>query len=230
MENYYDILEVSQKASKEIITKAYRTLVKKYHPDANSKNDKPIDDEKIKKINEAYDVLCDEEKRKNYDKELERLKEQENNNMQQRYEKILEQNQLLQQELANLKARYQGNYNNPSLNNTYNETSNKDTNDSIGREVNQNYNDNLQQEIDRRVSQSINKAYKDAYIQRMRDYGYRIHYKKTLKERAKDLFSIFLAIIIVSIILFILWQIPSVRNHVESNKIFQAFMNSFFRK
>ena len=217
MENYYDILEVSQKASKEIITKAYRTLVKKYHPDANSNSDKPIDDERIKKINEAYDVLCDEEKRKNYDIELERLKEQENNDMQLRYEKILEQNKILQQELANLKGRYQGNYNELS-NNTYQE------------EVNSGYNDNLQHEIDRRVTQSVNKAYHDAYIQRMRDYGYRIRYKKTLKERAKDLLSVSIAIIAVLIILFILWQIPVIRNHVESNKIFQSFMKSFFGK
>ena len=230
MENYYDILEVSPKASKEIITKAYRTLVKKYHPDANSKNSKPIDDEKIKKINEAYDVLCDEEKRKNYDMELEKIKEQENNNIQLRYEKILEQNRLLQQELATLKARYEGNYNNQSLNNTYQENTNEDLNNSHHQNGNQNYNDNLQREIDKRITQSVNKAYHDAYIQRMRDYGYRIYHKKTLKERAKDLLSIFLAIMTILIILSILWQIPAIRNHVESNKIFQAFMNSFIRR
>ena len=218
MENYYDILEVSPKASKEIITKAYRTLVKKYHPDANSKNNKPIDDEKIKKINEAYDVLCDEEKRKKYDIELEKIKEQENNDMQLRYERILEQNQLLQQELANLKARYQGNDNNESLSNTYQEN------------MNSNYNDNLQQEIDKRVSQSINKAYHDAYVQRMRDYGYRVYHKKTLKDRAKDLLSLGISIGIVLVILFILWQIPSVREHIESNNFFRSFVNAFFRK
>ncbi len=217
MENYYDILEVSSKASKEVITKAYRTLVKKYHPDANSKNNKPIDDEKIKKINEAYDVLSDEEKRKKYDEELERIKQQENEDMQLRYEKLVEQNRLLQQELANLKN-YQGNYNNERLQNTYNEN------------FNSNYNDNLQREIDQRINQSVNKAYHDAYIQRMRDYGYKIYHKKTLKERGKDFLSICLAIIIVLIILFILWHIPSVRNHIESNKIFKAFMNSFFGK
>lgn len=216
MENYYDILEVSPKASKEIITKAYRTLVKKYHPDANTTNNKPIDDEKIKKINEAYDVLCDEEKRKNYDLELEKIKEQENNDMQLRYEKILEQNRILQQELANLRS-YQGNYNNGSLQNTYNEN------------VNTNYNDNLQRELDQRINQSVNKAYHDAYVQRMRDYGYKIYHKKTLKERAKDFLSIAIAIAVVSIILFILWQIPSIREHIESNKIFQSFINAFFK-
>ena len=152
------------------------------------------------------------------DIELERLKEQKNNDMQSRYQKVLEQNRILQQELANLQGRYQGDYNNELSNNTYQANTNPT------------YNDNLQREIDMRVNQSVNKAYHDAYIQRMRDYGYRIRYKKTLKERAKDLLSISLAVIVVLVILFILWQIPSIRNHVESNKIFRSFMNAFFGK
>ena len=36
MKNYYEILEVSENASFEVIEKAYRTLAKKYHPDMNS--------------------------------------------------------------------------------------------------------------------------------------------------------------------------------------------------
>ena len=66
-QNYYDILEVSKNASPEIIEKAYKTLVKKYHPDLQKDSDKNKYEEKIKKINEAYDILSDSEKRKNYD-------------------------------------------------------------------------------------------------------------------------------------------------------------------
>ncbi len=72
-ENYYDILEINKNASPEIIEKAYKTLVKKYHPDLQ-KNDLKIKyEEKIKKINEAYEVLSDSEKRKNYDLNLKKI-------------------------------------------------------------------------------------------------------------------------------------------------------------
>lgn len=65
-ENYYDILEVSKTATSEDIKKSYRKLALKYHPD-KAGGDKSSE-EKFKKIAEAYEVLSDETKRKNYDK------------------------------------------------------------------------------------------------------------------------------------------------------------------
>ena len=66
--SYYDILEVSPKASKEVIKNAYRALSKKYHPDTY-KGDLKYAQEKMKEINTAYETLIDEEKRLNYDYE-----------------------------------------------------------------------------------------------------------------------------------------------------------------
>ena len=71
METLYDILEVSRKASKEVIEKAYKTLAKKYHPDLQTAENKEIAEKRMKEINEAYDVLSDEQKRKEYDEKLE---------------------------------------------------------------------------------------------------------------------------------------------------------------
>jgi len=63
--DYYDMLGVNKKASGEEIKKAYRKLALKYHPD-HAKDDKAAE-EKFKKISEAYAVLSDKEKRKQYD-------------------------------------------------------------------------------------------------------------------------------------------------------------------
>ncbi|MGA8848245.1 MAG: DnaJ domain-containing protein [Dehalococcoidia bacterium] len=64
--DYYRILGVSKNASDEEIKKAYRKLAMQYHPDRNPGKEKWAN-EKFKEINEAYGVLGDPEKRKQYD-------------------------------------------------------------------------------------------------------------------------------------------------------------------
>lgn len=64
--DYYECLEISKTSDKESIKKAYRKLALKYHPDRNA-NDKNAE-EQFKRINEAYQVLSDDEKREIYDK------------------------------------------------------------------------------------------------------------------------------------------------------------------
>ena len=64
-DNFYNVLGINEKASKDEIKKAYRALQMKWHPDKNPGNQEAIN--MTQKINEAYETLGDEQKRSEYD-------------------------------------------------------------------------------------------------------------------------------------------------------------------
>lgn len=189
--NYYNILEVNKNASPEIIEKAYKTLVKKYHPDLQNNNLKAEYEEKIKLINEAFEVLSNSEKRKNYDL-----------NLKQNEVSIEDYNNLINE---NLKLKNKINYLENNLNNN--------------KYINNNYSDNIQQ----KYNDVINKAYYDAYIQDLKNRGYKIKYKKTFKEYLKSLISLFITIIIFLLI----FQIPFIKNYFFNNELIKIIINCF---
>ncbi len=102
MKNYYEILEVDPKASKEVIEKAYKVLAKKYHPDLQEEKNKKSAEEKIKRINEAYEILSDENKKAKYDEKLKQIKEEEERI------KVAKNNEYIN----NIKSVYTNQYNN----------------------------------------------------------------------------------------------------------------------
>ena len=91
MKNYYEILEVDKNASEEVIEKAYKTLAKIYHPDlqnnSNSQN-------KMQQINEAYEILSNDFKRREYDEKI-----QKQSVSVEEYNKIIQENNRLKQDL-----------------------------------------------------------------------------------------------------------------------------------
>jgi curved DNA-binding protein CbpA len=65
VKNYYDILQVSQKASGEVIDASWKALIRQCHPDL-----KKDGEERTRELNEAHDVLSDKKKRRDYDASL----------------------------------------------------------------------------------------------------------------------------------------------------------------
>ena len=81
----------------------------------------------------------------------------------------------------------------------------------------------IQEIIQQKYNDAINKAYYDAYIQDLKNRGYKIRYKKTFKEYLKSLFSLFITLII----LFLFFQIPFIKNYFLNNELIKIFIQSF---
>lgn len=213
-ENYYDILEINKNASPEIIEKAYKTLVKKYHPDLQENDLKIKYEEKIKKINEAYEVLSDSEKRKNYDFILKNDEISIDD-----YNNLYNENINLKNEINYLKNNldnYKKNYNNNSINNCNNISNNNYASMN-----------NIENKINQKINNAVNQAYYDAYIQDLKNRGYKIKYKKTFK----DFLALILTILVIFSVGFILWHIPFTKNYLvnlyNENSALQFIVNIF---
>ena len=210
-ENYYDILEVNKNASQEIIDKAYKILVKKYHPDLKEENLKNKFEEKIKKINEAYDVLSNLEKRKNYDKFL-----KENELSIENYNKLYNENIILKKQLNDL---------NDELLNFKNNIYNKENN-YIKNYSNNNYYKYNSQKVNTNYQNKNNLNNKELSINYFLNYF--LHISKII---FKNFFAIFLTFLFIIIICFILWHIPFTKNYLinlyNENFIIKNIINFF---
>ncbi len=148
MSNLYEILEVSEKASKEVIEKAYRVLAKKYHPDLQEETQKQEAEIKMKQINDAYDILSNEEKRKQYDMELEKERLEEKQHNAQQYQNAQVENDV-QRDYENRQAQME--YENKQVQMEY-----------------ENKQAQIEYQNKQKIQNEINKAYNDAYYTYLR--------------------------------------------------------------
>ena len=173
MKNYYEILEVDKNASKEIIDKAYKTLVKKYHPDLKNDFEKLEAESKIKEINEAYDVLSDKFKREEYNQNFK------NNYISiEEYNLLIEENNKLKKEIIFMKNKY--------TNNDYNYSQNNNANNNVNNY--QNFNYNYTNNNSNKEFEFINKIFNNS---------------KLIKKNKKNRLLFFLIIILISIIILL---------------------------
>lgn len=206
MRNYYEILEVDKNASQEVIEKAYKALAKKYHPDLQQGIQKQQYAEKMKIINEAYDVLSDNYKRDQYNKKIENEQQQNQAISKEEQERIMRENYVLKQQLNNI-GKNQNNINNQQL--------------DEGTIL------NMSRVLEQQIRSAQRQAYHDAYIQDMRSRGYKIRYKHDLKYYLK----LILVIAITIFVCFLIYQVPIVKsffvNLYNENVIFKAIVDIF---
>lgn len=206
MKNYYEILEVDKNASQEVIEKAYRTLAKKYHPDLQQGTQKQECAEKMKMINDAYDVLSDDSKRQEYNETLKQELENETISKEE-HEKIIQENYKLKEQINQMEFQQTQQPKNSQIK--------EDTIIKMTRILNE------------QVEDARRQAYHDAYIQDLKNRGYKIKYKHDIKYYLKQI----MVIAIVILICFIIYQIPPVKNFFielyNENIIFQAIVDIF---
>ena len=199
MITYYEILEVSRMASKEVITKAYKVLVRKYHPDLEQDEGKKEEaKEKMVRINEAYETLSDDEKRKKYDDTIAILEEKER--IEQEKKKQQGKTQNVNRNIDNVNSN-----NNISINNIDN--ANNLNNDTKLQEEMQ----RAEEEIQMHKQNIVNQMYED-YYNTLRRMGYKVVTVRPLKERIKA----YVIAGIVILLLILIYNIPFIRGFIYS--------------
>lgn len=213
----YDILEVSEQASKEVIEKAYRVLAKKYHPDLQTDENKIKAEGKMKEINEAYNVLSDELSREKYDEKLasdrEREKQEELKKKQEIYTNL---NNNIYNSKNNSQTYSQENINNKDLQRSMQEALKKEQE-----------NLRMQREAYAKRQAEMEQEYNNAYYKYLKSLGYKVKFKWTWKQYV----MLFIIIAILIVIGLILWVIPPTHdwmlNLYNDNIFIKTIVNIF---
>lgn len=203
MKNYYEILEVNPKASKEVIDKVYKILAKKYHPDTQPEDKKAWAEEKFKELNNAYEVISNEEKRKLYDEEI-------SNDFDE--EVVI----YLKKENDELKQKIDYLQNQINSQTTANQT-------SFNQNPQSSYYNNFNPYEYFKKAQAYYANYEPTYTYK------KPNLKNSLKKKLKDIFAFVLAISIMLIIFFALLKIPYIHDYLEKTFESIPLLNNIFK-
>ncbi len=223
MKTLYEVLEVSENASKEIIEKAYRVLAKKYHPDLQTAENKQKAENKMKEINEAYSILGDETKRREYDNQLASQREAnkiryETNNEAQNYQNA-NQGAYYKQQNNSQQPHYE------AQNATYSQKQRPTQEEYRKAKRMQEEAIRRQQQMEQEMQAQYEQKYQRAYENYLRSLGYKIKYKWTWKNY-KDFF---ITILIITGICTVLWFFPPTHNMImdfyNSNAIVKTIVD-----
>ena len=220
MKNYYEILEVDKNASQEVIEKAYKILAKKYHPDLKDNEVKRKYEEKMKNINEAYSVLSNSFKRREYDEFLqnENTPNRSSQNVQdegvsrEEYQNILRENYELKQKMNTIKK--QSTNKNRNVANISNDNSQNADKGTIG---------NMGKILKEQIKGVMQPNHNTTNMQN------NINEERKTKHDFKFYLIIVLIITLVCLVGFLIYQIPPVKvffdNLYQENIIFQAIVD-----
>lgn len=193
MKTYYDILEVSRHASLEVIKRAHNVLVKKYHPDLQNPEDVKAMEEKMIEINEAYETLIDPVKKAKYDK-------------------FLEQQELLNQNKNAQNSNEQSKYNKQNAEKLEIELANKKLEEEVEKRVNE-----AQKNIDLQ-REKIQEQMNEDYIRYLRNMGYNVKTttKTPVKEKIKKILINVSIFLIFFIIFTVIYRVPAIREKINA--------------
>ena len=215
MSNLYELLEVSEKASKEVIEKAYKVLAKRYHPDLQEEKDKKQAEEKMKQINEAYTILIDDEKRKAYDIELNAKRQEE---IQKKIQKKMQENTKVNNEITRVEQEVFNDLQNANMKRQ------KEEQDKINRKLEEEQKSNME-----KLQADLQRTYSNAYNNYLRSLGYKIKEPWTLK-RFIELMKV---LIILAVIIIFIWFFPPTHKLIidfyEQNVVLKFIIDIFIK-
>lgn len=215
MKTFYDILKVKQNATQEEILNSYYKLEKKY---INN-------NEMLKKLKVAKDVLTNSEARENYDNKLEEIRQNElisninnntiNYNIKKQEDEKRRNDKAKQLEIKNdtKKREYEEKVKQIEIKNKI-----KKKEEEIKK---QKIEENIENKINKKQEKKTKELYEEAYAQYLESLGFKVKRRWTLKRIKKLIISIISAIIIC----FIFWNIPIVRE-----KLIDLYENNFIIK